>query len=337
MASKNMADADLVQLWCPLSKKVPVNPVKFDDGFVYDLDALLEEAKRNDGIFNMHLVDVDLLKTNTKRLDEIQHLADRNRNSTLWKDWSERRARFLKEEKRVANLWRGHEMKKSTSTSDHHLKQKFLQMTSICKPQKKAQHLSAIESVQTYLTEKDPERALQDYNKFFADVVPTAKCYQLLGNIHKALGDHKKAYAAYYNVVKNMPEDAVKIDIYWDISELHRANGDFRKALEWNERGHSKKAKEKAKHAWKLAEAYREGQHVAKNMEVAKKYYQKWASYSRKEGAPDWQLAKICFEEGNLPESVNHLCKAAKRKHPEGVEMQTKLQKFAATELFAEI
>ena len=30
-------------------------------------------------------------------------------------------------------------------------------------------------------------------------------------------------------------------------------------------------------------------------------------------------------------------CKAAKRKHPEGVEMQTKLQKFAATELFAEV
>ena len=136
-----------------------------------------------------------------------------------------------------------------------------------------------------------------------------------------------------------MPDEARALNIYRSISDVHRASKNYTRALYWNSKALKQHGmKGKGEHLQQLAEAYKLGLGVEKNVAKAEYYYRKRAQFDKStdEGRTNLEVSKLCCLQGKVAETVRQISIAAKLDNPVAVEQEMKIRTFITTVLSAE-
>lgn len=263
-----------MNLQCPLSRKWPVEPVKFVDGKVYDKAALIEHSLRNAGLYLDVLVDAKALVPDLQRLGEIEAVVNQSKNTKESREWQSRRVKL---EKEAINL-------------------KKAELGRLEALVFRAEHYIQIKNYANALLVLEPLEK------------PTAKVHMLRGDSCAALGRTNEAFEHYVKASGSTHENA-----HWKIAELFRQEGRHAEALEWNEVAAKKRGLwGKEKHVRLVAEAYMNGDNVERDVDEAMVWYKKLGT-TYKDPDALYLCAQECFARKDMVGCVRFLQSASKK------------------------
>jgi tetratricopeptide (TPR) repeat protein len=278
-----------MNLRCPLSKKWPVEPVKFVDGNVYDKAALIEHSLRNDGLYLNVLVDPKGLVPDLQRLVEIEAVVEQSKGTKETLEWHSRRSKMKQE----AAMLEKAEIDKSETLLyfvEHYIR--------------KNEYVNAL-------------RTMESLEK------PTAKIHMLRGDCCDALGRTNEAFAHYAKATSSTHENA-----HWKIAELFRREGRHAEALKWNEIAANKRGLwGKEQHVRIVAEAYMNGDNVEQDVDKAMVWYKKLGTAYKDHDAL-FLCAQDCFVRGDRVGCVRLLLSASEKGNEQADEKLAMLDRL---------
>ena len=281
-------------LRCPITKKLPICPVFGPDGKTYDRDSLFEKAFQNKGLYKEFVVDDTTVRENHTCLQQIQQLMlSSSIKENEKNEWKKKRKKFEIEQQR---------RKKNYIT--RHTKGSILQNCS---------NLLLINDIVK-------AREYYDDNVICTDDVDLI---QLNGQIYMRENNNRKAYDEFQKALKLKPK--VTQDIYWDICELFRSQGDYGSAVLYHiEAEKVKGLRNKKRHLERIIEAFEKGTGVKKDPASAKLWAKKM-SIAYKDVTADMFLAEQEGLEKNTLSAVKYIDSAAKRDHAGAQELKGKI------------
>lgn len=267
-----------MNLRCPLSRKLPVQPVTFVDGKVYDKAALIEHSLRNSGLFLDVLVDPKGLVPNLERLVEIEAIVDQSKGSKESQEWHRRKTKLEKE-------------------------------AAVLKLAEKGRTENLLYCAEVHVGNKmyvDALKTLEPIEK------PNAKVHMLRGDCCAALGKPDEAYEHYVKASESTHENA-----HLKIAELFRQDGRHAEALQWNVIAAKKRGLwGKEPHVRIVAEAYMNGDHVEQDVDEAMVWHKKLAT-TYKDPDSMYLCAQDCFVRGDRVGCIRLLVSASEKGNEE--------------------
>jgi tetratricopeptide (TPR) repeat protein len=281
-------------LCCPISKKLPVCPVLAKDGKTYDRDTLFEQAFKNGGCYAGMWIDDTTTTLNLTHLESVRKLVRTATSDHAVQEWTKKRKKFEVEQRRREK-----------------------------KPAIDGDSKACIIEVCNNLLQIDDVKKAREYYDQHVIFTEQVDLLQINGRIYMREGEHRKAYEEFRKALLLRPK--VTQDVYWDMCELFRAQGEHAMALQYNVDAEKKQGlRNKKKHIERLVQALEQGLGVEKNIETAKMWAKKLSS-SYKDVEADMFLAKHESLAENTLVAVKFIDTAAKRKHGEAQELRNKI------------
>ena len=277
------------ELRCPFSKKLMTNPVVAQNGKTYELSALCEQSFKNDGVLGNYLVDPTRCFPNKEALANIEKIVPTLETKDQ-KEWKKRRTEVLSAEKIDAKEYAAQGALKEAAELGHKKSKVVLAK------QKLAENKSA-EALAILSTIPEKERNIE--------------VWDLLGDVYALADDIDNTRICYHKAGKSSHCGAL-----WKLSEFFYQRDRFSDAFVsssvavkveglWG----------KANHIRRIADFYRDGTAVKKDMKKANEWYKKLAACGDADAI--YYFAEECVENEDFVGCVRKLVSASKKGHEE--------------------
>jgi tetratricopeptide (TPR) repeat protein len=303
-----------VQLRCPLTKKLPADPVTID-GKSFERDAFIRHVCiQSNGLYKGRYLRVEHIVTDSLLLEQIQKFLKDSDDKRLTLDWKKRRKWVLADQKFVP---------------------KYLDLLTKIKTSRRVKAKARVKLItenyslhvneaRAWLNANSPQKAYEYCYAQKLHEVDDTDCFLLMGDVYAALSDNHNAFA-FYKKIKKKSERA-RVDIYWSFAQLHRKANNGARVIKFHIDGiMNLKGQPRARHLLQLAEIYRDGTFGTQDVEVAEPYFKKAARLDRT-GDVHMILANVYFEQGEekFEEYSKQIKSAAKKGHSEAKVIRQK-------------
>ena len=302
-----------VQLRCPLTKKLPADPVTID-GKSFERDAFVRHlCVHSNGMYNGRYLRVEHITTDSALLERIQQFLKDSDDKRLTFDWKRRRRWVLVDQKMIPKHLDFLSKPKTTSKSKPKPKPKSkpkqIWITENC--------FLDVNEARGWLNANNPQRA---YEHCFAKKLHEkhdSECCLLMGDVYAAISDHHWALAFYNKITKK--SERVRLDVYWSLAQLHRKTKNGVRAIQRHIDGDlNMKGELRARHLMQLVLIYRDEPFGKYHFEIVEPYFKNAARLDRT-GDLHMILANYLFAKGKVLECNEQLKCAAKKGRTEAV------------------